>query len=117
MSSSDVKREFSVAGAYGYNHSSPLRWILSHLLRYRLLLASFLTAALLTTVLYSAVPRLTGLAFDEVLQGGASARRLLTIAAVILGIVLLRGVVDLVNSFSVETLGSAWSATPETNST
>jgi ATP-binding cassette subfamily B protein len=45
------------------------------------------------------------LAFDEVLQAGASAQRLFVIAAIILGIVLLRGVVDLVNSFSVETLG------------
>ncbi len=105
VSSSEAKREFSVADAHSYDHSSPLRWVLSHLLRYKLLLAAFLAAALLTNVLFSAVPRLTGLAFDEVLQAGASAQRLFVIAAIILGIVLLRGVVDLVNSFSVETLG------------
>ncbi|MDQ3457741.1 MAG: ABC transporter ATP-binding protein/permease [Deinococcota bacterium] len=105
VSSSEAKREFSVADAHSYDHSSPLRWVLSHLLRYKLLLAAFLAASLLTSVLFSAVPRLTGLAFDEVLQAGASAQRLFVIAAIILGIVLLRGVVDLVNSFSVETLG------------
>lgn len=101
----ESKREFRVTGARSYDQSGPLRWISSHLLRYPLLLVSFLVSALLTGVLFSAVPRLTGLAFDEVLRPQPSTRRLLGIAAVILGFVLVRGVVDIVNSFSVETLG------------
>ena len=82
-----------------------MRWVLSHLARYKLLLASFLLSVTLTNVLFSAVPRLTGLAFDEVLRPDPSARRLLTLALVILGVVIVRGVIDLVNSFSIETLG------------
>jgi ATP-binding cassette subfamily B protein len=100
-----LKREFSVANEYAYNRSGPLRWILSHLLRYPHFLASFLFAATLTNVLSSAIPRLTGLAFDEVLQPAPSSGRLLSIALTILGLVFVRGLLDITNSWSVETLG------------
>jgi ATP-binding cassette subfamily B protein len=103
--SSSSKREFSVADEHVYNRSGPRRWIISHLLRYPHLLISFLIAGTLTNVLFSAVPRLTGLAFDIVLQPEASASRLLPIALLILGIVILRGLLDMTNAWSVETLG------------
>lgn len=102
---SQVKREFSVSDEYVYNRSGPVRWIISHLLRYPFLLASFLIAATLTNVLFSTIPRLTGVAFDEVLKPKPDPGRLLTIALVILGLVLMRGLLDIANSFSVETLG------------
>jgi ATP-binding cassette subfamily B protein len=102
---SQLKREFSVADEYVYDQSGPVRWIISHLLRYPHFLASFLVAATLTNVLFSAIPRLTGLVFDEVLQPEPSPRRVLTIALSILGLVLVRGLVDITNSWSVETLG------------
>jgi ATP-binding cassette subfamily B protein len=99
------KREFSVTDEYVYDRSGPVRWIISHLRRYPYLLVSFLLAATLTNVLFAAVPRLTGLAFDEVLQPEPSLSRLSTIALSIFGLVLLRGLVDLTNTWSVETLG------------
>jgi len=99
------KREFSVADEHVYNRSGPIRWILSHLLRYPPLLASFLLAATLTNVLFSAIPRLTGLAFDEVLQPEPNPSRLLAIALSILGLVFVRGLLDITNAWSVETLG------------
>ncbi len=100
-----MKREFSVAGEHVYNRSGPKRWIISHLLRYPGFLVSFLIAAMLTNVLFSAVPFLTGVAFDEVLEPEPNAQRLLAIALTILGLVLVRGLVDLTNQWSVETLG------------
>src|SRR5829696_978275 len=100
-----AKRKFSVANEHVYDRSGPVRWILSHLIRYPHFLASFLLAATLTNVLFSAVPRLTGLAFDEVLQPEPSPSRLLSIALSILGLVLVRGLLDMTNSWSVETLG------------
>ena len=103
--SSQPKREFSIEGEHIYNRSGPVRWILSHLLRYPHFLASFLLAASLTNVLFSAIPRLGGLAFDEVLRPEPDPRRLLTIALTILGLVLVRGLLDITNSWSVETLG------------
>jgi ATP-binding cassette, subfamily B, bacterial len=102
---SQSKREFSVADEHIYDRSSPVRWIVSHLLRYPHLLASFLLAATLTNVLFSTVPRLTGLAFDEVLQPEPNTGRLLTIALSILTLVIVRGLLDMINSWSVETLG------------
>ena len=105
IDSSPSKREFSVANEHVYDRSGPVRWILSHLIRYPHFLASFLIAATLTNVLFSAVPRLTGMAFDEVLQPEPSPSRLLSIALSILGLVLVRGLLDMTNSWSVETLG------------
>jgi len=102
---SPVKREFSVPDEHVYNRAGPVRWILSHILRYPLLLTSFLVAATLTNVLFSMIPRLTGVAFDEVLKPEPDSRRLVTIALSILGLVLVRGLLDITNSFSVETLG------------
>lgn len=98
-------QEFTVEGGHSYDQRSPVRWVISHLKRYPWLVTLFILAASLTNILFATVPRLTGLAFDEVLKPNASAERLLSIAAMILGVVLLRGVIDLSNSFSIEILG------------
>ena len=102
---SQSKREFSVADEHVYNRAGPTRWIISHLLRYPHLLISFLLAAGLTNIVFSAIPRLTGLAFDEVLKQDPNSGRLLSIALSILGLVMVRGLLDITNSWSVETLG------------
>ncbi|MSP14194.1 MAG: ABC transporter ATP-binding protein [Chloroflexi bacterium] len=105
MAPAQPKREFSVADEVVYNRSGPVRWIISHLLRYPQLLASFLFAALLTNVFFASIPRFTGLAFDEVLKPAPDPGRLLTLALSILGVVLVRGMLDITNAWSVETLG------------
>lgn len=105
LSAPDSKREFTVADEHVYDRSSASRWIISHLLRYKVLLVVFLIAAISTNILFSALPRLTGLAFDEVLKSEPSAQRLLWLALGALAIVVSRGFIDLTNSFSVETLG------------
>lgn len=99
-----ANREFHLEGEYRYNRRSPLRWVISHLARYPGLFAAFAVCALLTNVLYSALPRLTGLAFDEVLRPDAQLGRLAQIALSMLLLVLVRGAIDLTNSFSIETL-------------
>ena len=102
--SSQPNREFRVEGEYRYNRSGPVRWILSHLLRYKIFLASFVVSVVLLNVFNSTIPRLTGLAFDEVVGGEASLQRLLLIALMVLGAVLVRGVVDLTGAISTEFL-------------
>ncbi len=99
------KREFSLAEEYEYNRSSPIRWVLSHLWRYKSYVLFYLVTVILMNALFSAVPTLTGRAFDEVLQPQPDPGRLLLVALAILGIVLVRGVIDLANSLSIETLG------------
>jgi ATP-binding cassette subfamily B protein len=105
VSAASAKREFSVTDEYQYNRSTPVRWVLSHISRYKTYLVSFVLASVLANVLFAAVPALTGLAFDEILVPEPDAQRLLVIALVILGVVLVRGVADMINAVSVETLG------------
>ena len=99
-----TRREFSVADEYQYDRRGPVRWIFSHILRYKGFVASFLAASTLTATLFSAVPALTGRAFNEVLKPSPDPNQLLFIGLTILGIVLLRGATDIVNAFSIETL-------------
>ena len=99
-----ANREFTVAEERIYNRAGPVRWILSHLLGYKGFLLSFVTASMVTALLFSSVPALTGRAFDEVLQPNPDVGRLSAIALAILGVVLLRGVTDIINAFSIEVL-------------
>lgn len=100
-----ANREFSVANEARYNRSGPIRWIFSHLFRYPLLMLTFIICAALTNVLFSALPRLIGMAFDEVVKPQPDGWRLTQLALFVLGVVLVRGVIDLTNSWSIETLG------------
>ncbi|HET9026393.1 MAG TPA: ABC transporter ATP-binding protein [Trueperaceae bacterium] len=97
--------EFTVTGERQYDRNSPLRWIVSHLLVNWPLLAAFFVSSISSTVLTSAIPSETGRAFDLVLSGSAVARDVLRVALLILGMVALRGLLDLAGGFSVETLG------------
>ncbi|MBA2287620.1 MAG: ABC transporter ATP-binding protein [Ktedonobacteraceae bacterium] len=99
------KREFTVAGEYQYNRSSPIRWIVSHVLRYKLILSGFLVSTILTNMFYASIPLFTGSAFNAVLQGQRGLGQLASIALSILTVVLIGGVVDLAARFSAEVMG------------
>lgn len=82
-----------------------MRWIISHLLRFRWLVVSFLTAGLTATLLNGAIPGLTGKAFDEVLGTGNDPRAaLIRISLTLLAIVLVRGVADMIASSVIEVI-------------
>ena len=98
-----IKREFTVVGEYHYNRSSPVRWIISHLLRYIHLIIGFILAVIVTNALYALIPVLTGFAFNDVLQGNRSG--LVNISLILLGIVLIGGCLDLSARFFPELLG------------
>jgi ATP-binding cassette subfamily B protein len=97
------RREFSVEGAFQSDRRSPVRWIVSHVLRNKGFVAAFIGGTVLANILTSAGPVLTGRAFDDVLDNDG--QRLGAIALAILAVVLLRGVVDLGARLSVEFLG------------
>ena len=98
-------REFTVTNEYHYNRSSPIRWIISHVLRYKRFIASFALASLITNTFYATVPILTGAAFTAVLQGKTGQGQLIRIVLLILTVVLVGGVVDLTARLSSEILG------------
>ncbi len=60
------KAEFRVEHAPTYNQTSPVRWVLSHLSRYKLLLAAFFVGMTVTNIFNAAIPRQIGAAFGVV---------------------------------------------------
>ena len=99
------KREFTVANEHLYNRSSATRWIISHLLRYKHLALGFMCLSIITNVLFSTIPTLTGVAFNVVQQGRAGLGQLVQLALTMLGAVLASGLVDISARLTVEVLG------------
>jgi ATP-binding cassette subfamily B protein len=98
-----LKREFTVADEYRFNQSSPVRWVASHLVRYRRLIITYVLFVLVLNILVSFMPVLTGLAFNAVLQsdGGLLAR----LSLILLVVVVLSGCLDLSARFFPELVG------------
>jgi ATP-binding cassette subfamily B protein len=102
---SGARLEFSIANEYQYNRTNPVHWIISHLLRYKRLIAAYMFAALMTNIFYATIPILTGIAFNIVLQGGPARNKLLGLALTLLAVILLTGCVDLSARFFPELIG------------
>ena len=100
-----AKQEFVVAGAFPYDRRSPVRWIVSHLLRNRQWLAFFVVGTILANVVTGGIPLLIGRAFNAIGQPTTARELLPVIALEILGLVLLRAAFDLVGRFSAEIMG------------
>ena len=95
--------EFLVEGAKSYDHRSPVRWILSHLIHLKGWMGLFLVTGILTELVNAMVPGYTGRAFDVVTsEDGDRQSQLLRIAVILLVIILFRGVVDFVARFAIE---------------
>ena len=101
----DHMAEFVAEQAHIYDRRSPVRWIVSHLLRYWPLVLTFLVTGLGATLLNGTIPGLTGRAIDDVLGGSDDPKAaLLRISGLLLGIVLLRGLVDVIARYTIEIL-------------
>ena len=98
-----LKREFSVAGEYRFHQGSPVRWVASHLARYRRLIIAYVLFVLVLNILASYIPVLTGLAFNAVLQGNGGL--LARLSLILLGVVVLAGCFDLSARFFPELVG------------
>lgn len=98
------KREFTVANEYRYNRSGPIRWIVSHLLRYPYLPLAGLLAAVLNNTFYSYIQVLVGRAFDVITKPGWSTMALLGVALSIVGSAVGQGLTGLLRNYSMEFL-------------
>lgn len=87
-----LKREFTVENEYHYNVTGPWRWIVSHLWRYKHLIAFYMLSSILANGIYSAVTLLVGTAFTAVLSG--SLDELTRTVLLMLGTIALGGCVD-----------------------
>ncbi|MDX1523688.1 MAG: ABC transporter transmembrane domain-containing protein, partial [Anaerolineae bacterium] len=99
------KREFSIAGEYQYDRRSPLRWVFSHIWRYKFYVLTFLVTIVLSNALFSASSRIIGWAFDEVLKPDPSRQQLLNITLILLVLALVQGLVYLAANLSIEVVG------------
>lgn len=98
------KREFTVAHTYEYNTSGPVRWIVSHVMRYPWIPVITVLMATLTSVFSSSNSVLIGRAFDVVLAPGATRNLLLKATLPILAIAVGQGLSQLVRNLVIELL-------------
>jgi len=97
-------REFTLEDEYQYVRSGPVRWIISHLLRYPLYPLIMALMAILANVLESWSRVLVGQAFDVILDPQPDVRRVLQMALSILAAHGGGGLLQLLRNFSVEVL-------------
>ena len=98
------KSEFSLEGEYRYNRSGPVRWIVSHAMRYPLFPIGAILAAALNNWAYSYRQVLVGDAFDLIIAPDWQTSALLIIALWIAAAALAQGITGLLRSFSTEFL-------------
>jgi len=97
-------REFTLENEYQYVRSGPVRWIISHLLRYPLYPLIMALMAILANVLESWSRVLVGQAFDVILDPQPDVHRVLQMALSILAAHGGGGLLQLLRNFSVEVL-------------
>ena len=100
-----VAAEFTLADHRRYDHRSPVRWIVSHLKQSRWLWIGFLVSLGCSSILSVVIPVSMGRAVDAVFGGSNNAQRtLIQISLMLLGVVVLRVVVDILTSFSTDVI-------------
>lgn len=97
------KSEFTVKDAYVYNRSGPVRWILSHVWRYKAFLITNLCLYLIAWTSFSYSQNLYGVAAEEIINP-TRPDGLIIVALTVLFFRCLDGVASLLGSLSLETI-------------
>ncbi len=115
--SAPAASEFRLEGAHRYDRRSPARWVLSHIRRQWPFALLFVAGSLGVNLAQAYQPRLAGEAFDLVaaamgdpaaagaISSQAAMAGVTRLALFILGLVLIRGLLDLTSAYAIETLG------------
>ena len=99
-----AKREFQVENEYSYNRKGPVRWIVSHMLRYPSLPLILIITAVANNFAYSTIQVFVGRAFDIIRIQGFQIEDLTLPVFGILGSAVGQGVSGILRNFSVELL-------------
>ncbi|RLC60184.1 MAG: ABC transporter ATP-binding protein [Chloroflexota bacterium] len=99
-----IKREFRLEKEHHYNRSGPVRWVISHLLRYAIFPLIVVLTAVLNNWAYSYRQILIGRGFDLITTPGWQTSVLLMLALGVLGAAAAQGVTGLIRNFAVEFL-------------
>ncbi len=102
-------REFTVQQAYQYNHASPLRWIVSHVWRYRRFVATTVVCYITAWLVYAGAQVMIGRAAAEILKPQQTSA-LLWIALAIVGLLSIDGLSMLIGSYSAENIAARFEA-------
>jgi ATP-binding cassette subfamily B protein len=94
--------EFTLLRHHPSDRRNPIRWIISHGLRHRWLLAIMFIGAIGNAALAAYVPVLTGSAFNAMLKTPPETRVLLPLALIMGGSQVLRGILQLGRNFGAE---------------
>jgi ATP-binding cassette subfamily B protein len=97
-----AKAEFRLENERTFNRTGPVRWILSHVLRYPYIPLAAIAAAILNNILYSNVQVFIGRAFDLVDTPNWATTALLALAFSVMGIAAGQGITGLMRNWSVE---------------
>lgn len=100
---SPAKGEFTVSNAYTYNRSGTLRWILSHVLRYKLLFFGAITLYLIAWASFAYSRVLLGRAADEIVNPSGP-NGVVLVALGVLFVLVLDSLSALGGSLSIETI-------------
>lgn len=94
--------EFTIADALEYDRRSPIRWIIAHAVQHWELIVMMIIGAIGNAGLAAAVPVLFGRAFDLVLSGDPVQDALTTLALLIVGTQIVRGVLQFGRNYGAE---------------
>jgi ATP-binding cassette subfamily B protein len=102
MTSLNIPAEFTLQRKNKYDHSTAVRWILSHVRPYWLIMVMLTTGAVGNAVLAAVVPVLTGDAFNAMLKPTPDTSVLLPLALIIGISQIIRGVLQFGRNFGAE---------------
>lgn len=102
MTSIAQPAEFTLARQIKTNRRSPIRWIISHGIKYWYLLGVMMIGAIGNAVLAAAVPILIGRGVSFVKDGGTDLTYIRELAFLIIGSQVLRSVLQLARNFGAE---------------
>ena len=99
-----AKREFQVETEYKYRQKGPVRWIISHVVRYPLFPLILIVSGVVNNYAYRNIQVYVGRAFDVISAAGFQLAELMIPVIVILASALGQGLTGLLRNFSVEFL-------------
>ncbi len=94
--------EFSIASAHRYDLRGPVRWILSHALRYPLFPLVMILAAVGNNTAFSYVQVFVGRAFDVFTTPGWTTSALSAVALSVLAAAMSQGATGLLRNYAAE---------------
>ncbi len=96
------KREFTVEKAYTYNRSGPIRWIVSHIMRYWYLPVAMVAMAVVNNTAFSGIRVYVGQGFDILTADQTDMDAFTTVALTIAGMAVLQATTGLIRNYTFD---------------